>query len=120
MCVAVSTGDECPCGTAVFHITFFSGPNSVGSPVVSATPLPFGPRKRDHSLLDAACADASATHSPHETMAPIRMRRMMLILREKGEGRREKEGRRTEEGGGKRGRISSCRSLSPTPALAPK
>src|SRR5262245_42753467 len=49
MCVDVSTGDEWPAGTIVFHTTFFSGPNSVGSPVVAETPVPFGPRKRDQS-----------------------------------------------------------------------
>ena len=47
--VRVSTGDECPAGTAAFHTTFFAGPNSDGSPEVSAMPVPLGPRKRDQS-----------------------------------------------------------------------
>src|SRR5215510_10248813 len=45
----VSTGDECPAGSSVFQTTFLAGPNSVGRPLVSETPLPFGPRNCDHS-----------------------------------------------------------------------
>ena len=37
-------------------VTFLSGPNSAGSPFVSETPEPFGPRKRDQSVSAAAAA----------------------------------------------------------------
>jgi len=43
-----------------FQTTFFAGPNSAGSPDVFATPVPFGPRKRDQSGSEAAVAAASA------------------------------------------------------------
>ena len=45
--IAVTIGEEYPCGRSVFQITFRVGPNSAGSPVVSESPEPFGPRKRD-------------------------------------------------------------------------
>src|SRR6185295_4649035 len=45
----VSTGDEWPVGTAVFHSTLRSGPNSVGNPALLDTPVPFGPRNLDQS-----------------------------------------------------------------------
>src|SRR5438128_6413741 len=42
-------GEERLKGTAVFQRRFFAGPNSTGSPVVSDTPDPLGPRKRGQS-----------------------------------------------------------------------
>src|ERR1041385_4265023 len=53
MRLLVNTGDECPAGNSVFQTTFLVGPNSVGKPFVSETPVPFGPRNCDHSS-DAA------------------------------------------------------------------
>src|ERR1041384_227887 len=47
------TGEECPGGSGVFQITFLSGPNSVGSPVLVDTPVPFGPRNCSQSSADA-------------------------------------------------------------------
>ena len=61
ICVRVSTGDECPAGTAAFHTTFFAGPNSDGSPDVFDTPVPLGPRKRDQSGSVLAASDGEAT-----------------------------------------------------------
>lgn len=49
----VSTGDECPGGSAVFQITFLLGPNSAGSPVDAETPVPFGPRNCGQSSAPA-------------------------------------------------------------------
>src|SRR5437016_1322983 len=49
----VSTGEEWPGGSGVFQITFLLGPNSTGRPVVSETPLPFGPRNCDQSSAKA-------------------------------------------------------------------
>src|SRR5262249_28820705 len=63
MWVAVSTGDECPAGTAVFQMTFFDGPNSAGSPEVADTPVPLGPRKRDQSDGFAAAVTAAGSES---------------------------------------------------------
>src|SRR5258708_33618007 len=48
ICVRASTGDEWPAGIAAFHTTFVDGPTSDGRADVSATPVPLGPRKRDH------------------------------------------------------------------------
>jgi hypothetical protein len=59
--VGVSTGDEWPAGVAVFHTTFFDGPNSVGSPLTFAIPVPFGPRNRDQSGSDAISASVNRT-----------------------------------------------------------
>src|SRR6185503_4830103 len=47
----VNTGDEWPGGSGVFQTTFLFGPNSEGKPLVSETPVPFGPRNCDHSSL---------------------------------------------------------------------
>jgi hypothetical protein len=47
------TGDENPSGNSTFQMTFFAGPNSAGRPDVSATPEPFGPRKRAQSAPSA-------------------------------------------------------------------
>src|SRR4051794_9296314 len=61
MRVSVRTGEEWPVGTAVFHTTFFSGPNSDGSPEVFEIPVPFGPRKRDQSVSLGANDKAAAS-----------------------------------------------------------
>ena len=50
-------GDENPCGSSTFQMTFLSGPNSAGSPFVSEMPDPFGPRKRDQSVSLAGSGD---------------------------------------------------------------
>src|SRR6476661_2744162 len=45
---AAITGDECPGGSSVRQIRFLPDPNSAGTPALSETPVPFGPRKRSH------------------------------------------------------------------------
>src|SRR5688572_12588282 len=50
-------GDETPPGAGTFHLTFCSGPNSVGGFWPSATPDPFGPRNRGQT------SDFSVAHS---------------------------------------------------------
>ena len=55
-------GDEKPWGSSVFQITFLSGPNSAGSPLVGEIPEPFGPRNLDQSVSEDAAA-ASADRS---------------------------------------------------------
>jgi hypothetical protein len=72
-----------PGGSAVFQITFVVGPNSVGRPVVSATPVPFGPRNCDHSEaagLGTGLVFARDTAvTVKATIAPT-PRRAMIIL----------------------------------------
>src|SRR5712664_3354290 len=53
----VRAGDEWPNGSAVFQMTFVSGPSSAGRRVLIDTPDPFGPRKRDHDSGSGASAD---------------------------------------------------------------
>src|ERR1700737_2793047 len=53
MRLRVTTGEEWPGGSAVFQITFLLGPNSTGRPLVTETPLPFGPRNCDQSSATA-------------------------------------------------------------------
>jgi len=62
MRLRVSTGDECPGGSGVFQKTFFSGPNSVGSPVVIETPVPLGPRNCDQSSAATVERDSYAAN----------------------------------------------------------
>jgi hypothetical protein len=61
----VSTGEECPGGSAVFQTTFLAGPNSSGIPVEAETPDPFGPRNIGQSsaraVVEASIAPQSAT-----------------------------------------------------------
>ena len=74
MRLRVSTGDECPGGSVVFHTTFLSGPNSVGNPEVVETPVPLGPRN---------CAQSSAATTIDDdaiNAAMIRAKRMCLIF----------------------------------------
>src|SRR5262245_43038982 len=47
MRVVVKNGEEWPGGSGVFHLTFFSGPDSTGRSLAVETPVPLGPRKRD-------------------------------------------------------------------------
>src|SRR2546426_126928 len=72
----VITGDECPGGTAVFHTTFFSGPNSDGSRVASPTPLPLGPRNCIQSAEKAFAANRAANRAANMAIA----RRIMSVL----------------------------------------
>lgn len=74
MRLRVRTGDECPGGSGVFHTTFFSGPNSVGSPEVVETPVPLGPRNCAHSSA-ATMIDDDAINA-----AINRAKRMCLIF----------------------------------------
>ena len=69
----VSTGDECPGGSAVFHFTFLVGPNSTGTLVASETPRPFGPRKRVQFSAAVSVVAVSAT-------AIIRANRRLLSM----------------------------------------
>ena len=82
ICVRVSTGDECPDGTAAFHTTFFAGPNSEGSPDVFDTPVPLGPRKRDQSG-SAAASEAMATSDDAELhfVLPIAHRNFVVRMK---------------------------------------
>src|SRR4051812_50221148 len=68
------TGDECPGGKSVFQITFLFGPNCTGNPVLSDTPVPFGPRNCDHS-------SASVGLKPNEAEAATMMTRAIFIFR---------------------------------------
>src|SRR3954464_12045806 len=68
------TGDECPGGKSVFQITFLFGPNCAGNPVLSDTPVPFGPRNCDHS-------SASVGVKPNEAEAATMMVRAIFIFR---------------------------------------
>ena len=45
----LTIGDERPKGTGVFQERFLAAPNSAGTPIVSETPDPLGPRKRSQS-----------------------------------------------------------------------
>ena len=65
-------GDECPGGSAVFQITFCSGPNSVGSAASSATPAPLGPRNRDQS----PSPERAGSPAPREQARPRRRGRL--------------------------------------------
>ncbi len=56
MRLAVSTGDECPGGSAVFHNTCFSGPKSTGSFVASGHALPVRAAEPAPALLHIARA----------------------------------------------------------------
>src|SRR5262249_45674981 len=57
-------GDEMPDGTAIFHLTFLSGPNSTGGFWPSATPEALGPRKRDQAFSPAeAAVETDATRT---------------------------------------------------------
>jgi hypothetical protein len=72
MCVFVKTGEECPGGSAVFHFTFFSGPNSTGRFVALDTPVPFGPRNLDQFSAAADSTEGAATTAnPSATHAVI-------------------------------------------------
>ena len=66
--MSVSTGEECPCGTAVFQRTFFAGPNSAGRPVADEIPVPFGPLNRDQS---SGAADRTTAVAERMQAAPI-------------------------------------------------
>src|SRR5436189_5774912 len=44
-----TTGDESPPGAGTFHITFLSGPTSIGGFCSSAIPEPAGPRNCGHA-----------------------------------------------------------------------
>src|SRR5205823_241967 len=59
-------GEEWPGGRAVFHTTFRSGPNSVGSLVSPETPEAFGPRN---------CGQSEAVSSIAIRRGRIRVRR---------------------------------------------
>jgi hypothetical protein len=67
-------GEEYPCGNSTFQMTFVSGPNSVGRPFVSATPEPFGPRKRDQSVSAAAIV-ISAIRTVNQVMSLSKAKR---------------------------------------------
>src|SRR5262245_44222618 len=69
MRVRANTGDEWPGGSEVFHRTLFPGPNSTGRFVASETPVPLGPRKRDHSL---SFAIARTTQNSVRTSAALK------------------------------------------------
>jgi hypothetical protein len=77
----VSTGEEWPGGSGVFQTTFFSGPNTSGSPVDAVTPLPFGPRNCGQSSATAPLAANIAT-SDAINRAPIVFVNFNTFLRE--------------------------------------
>ena len=53
-CLSVNTGlDEPGPGSFVFHRRFWLSLHSIGMVVSLLTPVPLGPRKRDHSLEDS-------------------------------------------------------------------
>src|SRR5579862_4103286 len=71
-------GEECPGGSGVRHTRFCCGPNSAGSPVVSLTPEPLGPRNRVQSEAAANVVRASragrvfmVARIPLYTLAPV-------------------------------------------------
>ena len=82
--VRVSTGEECPAGTAAFHTTFFAGPNSDGSPEVSEMPVPLGPRKRDQFGSEIATKEASAPKAKNaESHFVVPMAHRNFVVRKK-------------------------------------
>src|SRR5260370_12291560 len=56
------SGEECGGGSSVGEMRFFRVPNSAGSPALSETPVPFGPRKRSH-CPQAAILSSTARHT---------------------------------------------------------
>ena len=88
MCVSVSTGDEWPPGSDVFHLTFLPGPNSTGRFVAVETPVPLGPRKRvQFSDSASAAAKATADKSVVATIEPVAI--AASVKRKAIAGRRE-------------------------------
>ena len=71
------TGDECPGGNSRRQMRFLPVPNSAGSPALSETPVPFGPRNRSHCPHAAPPSSTTQAHDSHASSSHKCIRRAL-------------------------------------------
>src|SRR5262245_7329328 len=83
-------------GRSIFHLTFLSGPHSVGRPVSSEMPLPWGPRKAGQSPDRAALNPAVTTSM--QVVKPCNVMVWLLMTVDRGRLNRRHAEQRSSTG----------------------